>query len=85
MKVIGIDVGPRKGGHVCEDDNLVQGPIKPADLDRYLKSLPLAGCGRRGRSSRCPSSETPQYKGCVEVVAQIAQEPGHPSGDAYDG
>lgn len=29
--------------------------------------------------------KTPQYKGCVEVIAQIAQEPGHPSGDAYDG
>ena len=40
MKVIGIDVGSGKGGHICESGSL---PVKiktPAELDDYLRSLP---------------------------------------------
>jgi len=39
MKVVGIDVGPGKGAHICEDGSQLR-KMKPADLDIYLKGLP---------------------------------------------
>lgn len=39
MRVIGIDVAPAKGGHVCEDGSPPK-EMKPCDLDSYLKGLP---------------------------------------------
>ncbi len=39
MRVIGIDVAPAKGGHVCEDGSPPQ-EKKPCELDRYLQELP---------------------------------------------
>ncbi len=39
MRVIGIDVAPAKGGHICEDGSPPQ-EKKPCELDRYLQELP---------------------------------------------
>jgi hypothetical protein len=39
VKVVGIDIAPVKGGHVCED-GLPPRHLKPAALDLYLKELP---------------------------------------------
>jgi hypothetical protein len=38
MRVIGIDVGPAKGGQVCDDGELLE-PMNPANLDSYLHEL----------------------------------------------
>ena len=39
MKVIGIDVAPGKGGHIC-DGSLPLKRKSPAELNDYLQSLP---------------------------------------------
>jgi hypothetical protein len=39
VRVIGIDVAPAKGGHICEDDSPPQ-KMKPCDMHRYLQELP---------------------------------------------
>jgi hypothetical protein len=39
MKVVGVDVGPAKGGHVCEDGSPLP-RMTPQALETYLEGLP---------------------------------------------
>ena len=38
MQVIGIDVGPGKGGHICDGNNVKE--KTPRELEGYLQNLP---------------------------------------------
>ena len=38
MQVIGIDVGPGKGGHICDGDSVKE--KTPRELEDYLQNLP---------------------------------------------
>ena len=40
MKVIGIDVAPRRGGQVCDGECAT--PMRPAQLESYLRNQPAA-------------------------------------------